>query len=179
MDPESRSSSSPCKRHGNHCPHSSPAPTASLYDRLGGIYPIAAVVDRFSNALLTNPVVGANSNNPDLAEWHSETYQTRLPGLKFLRALWVGAGTGGPFTYTGKSLKDAHFKFHITPEEFDAVSAELKSALEFYQVPDKERDEVLAAFNAQKPDVTAGSRGGCHKYRNSAVGCPMSSFNRN
>ena len=53
----------------------------SLYERLGGMFAIAAVVDHFSDQLLKNPkVVNAN---PELKEWHTETYPGRLPGLKF------------------------------------------------------------------------------------------------
>jgi hemoglobin len=128
----------------------------SLYERLGGDFAIAAVVDRFSDQLLKNPkIVNANS---ELKEWHTEKYKTRMPGLKFLRTLWVCAVSGGPFQYTGKSLSDAHFDLHIPPEVFDEVAAELGHALDYFKVPQRERQEVLAAFNAQKPDVTAGSK---------------------
>jgi hemoglobin len=66
----------------------------SLYERLGGVYAIAAVVDRFSDQLLENPkIVNANSH---LKEWHTEKYKERLPGLKFNRTLWVCAVSGGP-----------------------------------------------------------------------------------
>ena len=128
----------------------------SLYERLGGDFAIAAVVDHFSDQLLKNPkIVNAN---PQLKEWHTEEYKVRLPGLKFLRTLWVCAVAGGPFQYTGKSLKDAHFDLHIPPEVFDEVAAELGRTLDYFNVPRREKEEALAAFNAQKPDVTAGSR---------------------
>ena len=127
----------------------------SLYERLGGVYAIAAVVDRFSDQLLKNPkIVNAN---PQLKEWHTEKYKVRLPGLKFNRTLWVCAVSGGPYQYTAKNLHDAHFDLHISPEVFDEVSAELDRALDYFKVPKREKEEVLAAFNAQKPDVTAGS----------------------
>jgi len=127
----------------------------SLYERLGGVYAIAAVVDRFSDQLLKNPkIVNAN---PQLKEWHTEKYKVRLPGLKFDRTLWVCAVSGGPYQYTAKNLHDAHFDLHISPEVFDEVSAELDRALDYFNVPKREKEEVLAAFNAQKTDVTAGS----------------------
>ena len=126
----------------------------SLYERIGGVYAIAAVVDRFSDKLLKNQkIVNAN---PQLKEWHTEKYRVRLPGLKFNRTLWVCAVSGGPYTYTAKSLHDAHFDLHITAEVFDEVSAELASTLDYFHVPEREKQEVLAAFNAQKPDVIAG-----------------------
>ena len=127
----------------------------SLYERLGGVYAIAAVVDHFSDQLLKNPKI-VNSN-PELTEWHTEKYRERLPGLKFNRTLWVCAVSGGPYEYTAKSLHDAHFDLHIPPEVFDEVSAELGRALDHFKVPKREKEETLAAFDAQKSDVTAGS----------------------
>ena len=127
----------------------------SLYERLGGVYAIAAVVDRFSDQLLENPkIVNANSQ---LKEWHTEKYKERLPGLKFNRTLWVCAVSGGPYEYTAKSLHDAHLELHIPPEVFDEVAAELGRALDYFKVPQREKEEALAAFAAQKSDVTAGS----------------------
>jgi hemoglobin len=128
----------------------------SLYERLGGMFAIAAVVDHFSDQLLKNPkVVNAN---PELKEWHTVTYPGRLPGLKFGRTLWVCAVAGGPFQYTAQPLRDAHFALHIAPEVFDEVSAELGRSLDHFKVPEREKGEVLAAFNTYKPDVTAGSK---------------------
>ena len=127
----------------------------SLYERLGGAYAVAAVVDRFSDQLLENPkIVNAN---PQLKEWHTQEFKERLPGLKFNRTLWVCAVSGGPYEYTAKSLHDAHVELHITADVFDEVSAELASTLDYFHIPEREKQEVLAAFNAQKPDVTAGS----------------------
>jgi hemoglobin len=127
----------------------------TLYERLGGAFAIAAVVDHFSDRLLKNhKVVNAN---PELEEWHKEKYHERLAGLKFLRTLWVCAVAGGPFQYTGQDLRDAHFNLHIPPQVFDEVAAELGRTLDHFKVPKREKEEVLAAFAAHKPDVTAGS----------------------
>ena len=126
----------------------------SLYERLGGVYAIAAVVDHFSDQLLQNPKIV--TANPHLQAWHTEAYKQRLPGLKFHRTLWVCAVAGGPYEYTAKSLHDAHVDLHITPAVFDEVAAELASALDDFHVPEREKQEVLAAFNAHKPAVTAG-----------------------
>ena len=61
-------------------------PEAGLYERLGGVFAIAAVVDRFSGAVVQNLVVGQRSKNPALREWHTNNLG-RLPGLKFMRTL--------------------------------------------------------------------------------------------
>lgn len=136
---------------------------SSLYDRLGGVFAIAAVVDKFSDALITNPAVGQGSSNPALREWHTDKLG-RLPGLKWMRTLWVCKVAGGPFEYTGTKpgsttlgLEEAHREFKITPDEFDEVAAELGRALDFFNVPQQEKEEVLGAFAAHKDEVTEGS----------------------
>jgi hemoglobin len=134
----------------------------SLYERLGGVFVIADVVDHFSDALVKNPIVGQTSQNPQLREWHTKSL-ARLPGLKFMRTLWVCNVSGGPFQYTatrpGKTplgLEEAHRSLKISPAEFDEVAAELGRTLDFFKVPKPEKSEVLAAFAAHKDEVTAG-----------------------
>jgi hemoglobin len=135
---------------------------ASLYDRLGGVFAIAAVVDHFSDRILENPKVGRESPNPQLSDW-SNNQLTRLPGLKFMRTLWVCAVSGGPQKYVATKpgretlgLENAHRQLRISPEEFDAVAAELANTLKHFGVPEREMNEVLAAFGAHKDEVTAG-----------------------
>ena len=70
---------------------------ASLYERLGA-FAIAAVVDHFSDAIVKNPIVGQQSENAQLREWHNNN-PGRLPGLKFMRTLWVCTVAGGPQQY--------------------------------------------------------------------------------
>ncbi|MBR1297151.1 group 1 truncated hemoglobin [Bradyrhizobium sp. AUGA SZCCT0042] len=134
----------------------------SLYARLGGVFAIAAVVDHFSDAVVKNPVVGQKSKNPHLREWHTKNLK-RLPGLKFMRTLWVCNVSGGPFQFTatkpGKTpvgLEEAHRDLRISPAEFDEVAAELGRTLDFAKVPKREKAEVLSAFAAHKDEVTAG-----------------------
>ena len=68
---------------------------ASLYERLGGSFAIAAVVDHFSDAVVRNPITGQGSKDPKLDEWSTDDLG-RLPGLKFMRTLWVCDIAGGP-----------------------------------------------------------------------------------
>lgn len=134
----------------------------SLYERLGGVFAIAAVVDHFSDALVKNPVVGQKSKNPRLREWHTKNLG-RLPGLKFMRTLWVCQVSGGAFQFTATrpgatplGLEEAHRDLRISPAEFDEVAAELGRTLDHFKVPKHEKDEVLGAFAAHKGEVTAG-----------------------
>jgi hemoglobin len=80
-----------------------------------------------------------------------------------MRTLWVCNISGGPFQYaatkpgaTTLGLEEAHRDLQISPAEFDEVAAELGRTLDFYKVPKREKDEVLAAFTAHKKEVTAG-----------------------
>ena len=137
-------------------------PDASLYERLGGVFAIAAVIDHFSDAVVQNPIVGQQSANPALREWHTNNLG-RLPGLKFMRTLWVCNVAGGPFEYTATrpgstpvGLEEAHRDLQISPEEFDEVAAELGRTLDAVKVPEREKGEVLAAFAAHKGEVNEG-----------------------
>ena len=135
---------------------------ASLYERLGGAFAIAAVVDHFSDAVVRNPIVGQTSENPALREWHTNNLG-RLPGLKFMRTLWVCDIAGGPQQYaatkpgnTPLGLEEAHRELKISSDEFDEVAAELGRTLDHVGVPEQEKGEVLAAFAAHKGEVTEG-----------------------
>jgi hemoglobin len=143
-----------------------PASDKSLYERLGGVFAIAAVVDHFSDAIIKNPIVGQESQNPQLREWHTKSLE-RLPGLKFMRTLWVCDVSGGPFKFqatrpgaTPLGLEEAHRDLKISSAEFDEVAAELGRTLDAFEIPQAEKEEVLAAFAAHKDEVIAGHSGG-------------------
>jgi len=134
----------------------------TLYDRLGGVFAIAAVIDHFSDAVVQNPIVGQESKNPALREWHINNLG-RLPGLKFMRSLWVCDVAGGPQKFdatrpgsTQLGLEEAHRNLRISPDEFDEVAAELGRTLDTVGVPEREKGEVLEAFAAHKGEVTEG-----------------------
>jgi hemoglobin len=81
-----------------------------------------------------------------------------------MRTLWVCDVAGGPFRYAATepgrdriSLEEAHRELEITPEQFDAVAGELAKALDHFNVPEREKGEVLAAFAAHKNEVTEGA----------------------
>ena len=134
----------------------------SLYERLGGVFAIAAVVNDFSDQLVLDPIAGRDTNNQYLHDWYAN-HLDRLPGLKFMRTLWLCSLSGGPFVYSptrpGRcpfSLENAHASLHISPEEFDAAAVVLSNTLDKFKVPEKEKSEVLAAFSAHKSEVNMG-----------------------
>jgi len=138
---------------------------ASLYERLGGSFPIAAVVDHFSDAVVRNPITGQGSKDPKLDEWSTDDLG-RLPGLKFERTLWVCDIAGGPQGYGATKpgsadlgLEEAHRALEISPAIFDELVAELGRSLDHFNVPEKEKGEVLAAFATHKGEVTEGYTG--------------------
>lgn len=133
----------------------------ALYYRLGGVFAIAAVVDLFSDRVIESPIVGVGSSNLFLRDW-SRNQKDRLPGLKFMRTLWVCAVSGGPQKYAPTrrghnllALEKAHKRFHITSEEFDEVAGILSESMKDLGVRKKERDEVLSAFGAHKKEVVS------------------------
>ena len=119
----------------------------SLNERRGSVNAIAMVVDRFTHAIVENPKL---QKNRALREWNESG---QLPGLKLMRTLWLCQAAGGPFHYTGKELGEAHEDLHITSDEFDEVGAEIARALDHLSVPEREKQEVLAAILARKDEV--------------------------
>lgn len=133
---------------------SSTADQKSLYERLGGIFAISAVVDHFSDAIIVNPKL---NQNPALRAWNAKQSGGRLPGLKVMRTIWIAALTGGPFEYTGLPLHDAHARLGLTADEFDEVGAEIVRALDHFEVPGAEKRALVDAYMQSKPDVVAAA----------------------
>jgi hemoglobin len=123
------------------------APDTSLYTRLGGAYAIATVVDDFIERLLVNTTLIAN---PRINE-----ARARVPkaGLKFHVTALVCQVTGGPCTYTGRSMKAAHAHLNINDEQWQAMVAEFRATLNKFNVPAKEQGELVAIVGSTKPDI--------------------------
>ena len=119
----------------------------SLYERLGGAYAIATVVDAFIEKLLVNDTLNAN---PAIRE-----ARTRVPkaGLKFHVTALVCQVTGGPQTYTGRSMKDAHRHLNITEREWDAMARDFVEVLDQFKVPKAEQAELLTIVGSTKGDI--------------------------
>lgn len=158
--------------------HGHTEPTTSMYNRLGGVFGIAAIVDLFSNRLLDNPIIGKKSKNPHLAEWSNVQAPTRLAGLKVMRTLWLCDVSGGPMKFAPSeaptvekqdalNLDVQHCPFRITDAEFDEVVRELSQAMFDLKVAQSDADQVVVAFKKHRQDVTEGSRreGPCPFHR--------------
>jgi hemoglobin len=126
-------------------------PMPSLYDRLGGLYPISAVVDDFINRVYTNATLNAN---PNIVKARSDV---RKAGLKVMVANQVCMVTGGSCKYTGKNMKDAHTGFKITPNEWDALMVDFRASLDTFKVPSREQQELIAIVESTKADIVVGA----------------------
>jgi hemoglobin len=119
----------------------------SLYQRLGGIPAIAAVVDDFVNNLVQNKTVTAN---PRVVE---ALGRVGVPALKYYLTEQIAAASGGPQKYTGKSMLDAHRGQMISEKEWDATVQELMKSLDRFKVPKKEQNELIGLIAPAKPDI--------------------------
>lgn len=119
----------------------------SLYERLGGIYAIATVVDDFIDRVMDDPRLNAN---PKVDEAH---HKVPPAGFKYLVTEMVGWATGGPQTYTGKSMADSHAHLDITEGEWQAFMDDLHQTFEKFQLPAAERAELVAIVNSTKNDI--------------------------
>lgn len=126
----------------------------ALCDRLGGVFGIAAVVNRFSDEILTNPAL---LQNPALVEWNNTQAATRLPGLKVLRTMWIADKAGCGVKFTGLPLEEAHDRFNLTPAEFAAVGAEIVEALQFFNVAQADIDRLVAIYQSSMDEVVSSS----------------------
>jgi hemoglobin len=128
--------------------HSEETPAQkSLYDRLGGVYAIAAVIDDFINRVMDNPRLNAN---PKVDEAH---HRVSRAGFKYLVTEMVCWATGGPQQYSGRSMRDSHVHLDITEEEWQVFLTDLQACLDHFAVPKAEQGELFAIVNSTKSDI--------------------------
>ncbi len=122
-----------------------------LYDRLGGVYSIATVVDDFIDRIMVDPRLNAN---PLVDEAHH-----RVPpaGFKYLVTEMVCWATGGPQKYTGKSMADSHKDLKITGAEWAAFLDDFQQTLDKFQVPAEEQAELKVIVNSTRADIVVAS----------------------
>jgi hemoglobin len=123
----------------------------SLYDRLGGAYSIAVVVDDFIDRIMVDPRLNAN---PRVDEAH---HRVSPQGFKYYVTEMLCWAAGGPQTYSGRSMEDSHRDLRITAEEWDAFMDDLDQTLTRFDVPEPERGEVVAIVESTKPDIVTAS----------------------
>lgn len=119
----------------------------SLFERLGGVYSIATLVDDLIDRVMTDSRLNAN---PLVDEAHH-----RVPpaGFKYLVTELVCMATGGPQRYTGRSMLDSHQHLKITAAEWDAFVDDVQQALDKFQVPRAEQAELHAIVASTRADI--------------------------
>ena len=125
-------------------------PQRSLYERLGGIYPIAVVVDDFIDRVMADARLNAN---PAVNEAH---HKVPPAGFKYLVAEMVGWATGGPQKYSGRSMRDSHVHLNITPKEWEAFMDDFQQTLEKFKVAAGEQAELKAIVQSTYGDIVVG-----------------------
>src|SRR6516164_5321805 len=119
----------------------------SLYDRLGGVYSIATVIDDFIDRIMVDPRLNAN---PKVDEAHH-----RVPpaGFKYLVTEMVCWATGGPQKYTGRSMKESHQHLMISAAEWEAFLDDLQQTLDKFAVSKPEQEEIKTIVASTRADI--------------------------
>ena len=119
----------------------------SLYDRLGGLYNIATVVDDFIDRVMEDPRL---NTNPKVHEAH---HRVSRAGFKYLVTEQVCAAAGGPQCYTGRSMFDSHAPLEITEGEWQAFLDDLRQTFARFSVPATEQQELFVIVESTKKDI--------------------------
>jgi hemoglobin len=113
----------------------------TLYDRLGGIDAIRAVVEDFRDRVAADDRINLKFARSDLA---------RLTKMLIDQ---VCEATGGPCHYNGRSMKEAHGGMKVTTGEFNALVEDLVATLKNFKVPSADQDELLAILGPLKAEI--------------------------
>jgi hemoglobin len=124
---------------------------ASLYERLGGVYSIAVVVDDLVDRVMADPRLNAN---PAVNEAH---HKVPPAGFKYLVTEMVCWATGGPQKYTGRSMADSHRHLNITPDEWDAFMDDFQQTVDKFKVPAVDQAELRAIVESTYGDIVVGA----------------------
>jgi hemoglobin len=123
----------------------------ALYDRLGGLYNIATVIDDLIDRVMVDPRLNAN---PRVDEAH---HRVSAAGFKYYVTEMVCEATGGPQRYSGRSMGDSHRHLMITDGEWQAFMDDLRQTFERFEVPRPEQEELTAIVESTKEAIVVTS----------------------
>jgi len=121
--------------------------TPTLYDRLGGVYNIATVVDDLIDRVMVDPKLNAN---PRVDEAH---HRISPAGFKYLVTEMVCWASGGPQKYSGRSMGDSHRHLMISEQEWEAFMGDFQQTLDKFEVPQQEQEELTAIVESTKESI--------------------------
>jgi hemoglobin len=119
----------------------------SLYDRLGGVYSIATVVEDLIDRIMVDPRLNAN---PRVDEAH---HKVPAAGFKYLVTEMLCWAAGGPQRYSGRSMEESHRDMAITPEEWQAFMDDVQTTLDKFSVPAAEQAEVKSFIESTRAAI--------------------------
>ena len=119
----------------------------SLYERLGGVYSIASVVDDFIERIMSDPKLNAN---PLVDEAH---HRVSKAGFKYLVTEMVCWATGGSQQYSGRSMYDSHAHLNISREEWQVFLDDFQLSLDKFNVPLAEQQELFDIVETTRKDI--------------------------
>ncbi len=131
------------------------AKSGTLYDRLGGMPAISAVVDDFAANVLADSRI-----NKKFARSDATRLVTNLKDF-------VCSATGGPCQYKGLSMKESHKHMRVTGGEFNALVEDLVKSLDKFKVGEREKQDLLGALAGLKGDIVKA------KYDTSETGTEL------
>jgi hemoglobin len=114
---------------------------ASLYERLGGLDAIIAVVDSFTARCAADGRINKKFERTD------------IPRLRKMLVDQVCEATGGPCTYAGRDMRETHDGMEVTAGEFDALVEDLVATLDEFDVPKAEQDELLGLLGPMRDEI--------------------------
>lgn len=135
------------------CALSAAAQEKALYERLGGKEAITAVVDEFASRVLADARI-----NQKFAKSDPVRLKTQLVDQ-------ICAATGGPCQYTGRDMASAHLNMGVTEGEFNALVEDLVGALDKFNVPAAEKNELLGKLAPMKGEIV--------EVNSTATGTPL------
>jgi len=123
----------------------------SLYDRLGGAYRIATLIDDFIDRITADPRL---NENPHL---RAANTRASAAGFKYLVTELTCWATGGPQTYSGRSMADSHRHLGITESEWQCFIDDFRQTLDKFEVPPPEQRELFALLEMSKSQIVVAS----------------------
>jgi hemoglobin len=122
-----------------------PETPKSLYVRLGGYDAIAAVVDDLLPRLHDDSLLGRFWTSPRSVDTNNRERQLAID--------YIAAAAGGPTIYLGRDMKLAHRGMGITKADYAAFMRCLSVSLDTFEVPERERGEVVAFALGLEPQI--------------------------
>lgn len=113
----------------------------TLFERLGGIAAITAVVEKFYEFMLADPITAPFFAKTDMVKQRAS------------QTTFIAMACGGPNNYTGADMKSAHINMKIGNKEFDQTWLNLNKALTCFNVPEKEVAELKAVVYSTQGDI--------------------------